>query len=609
MQNLRNGRLERPEGAVLGWAPFLSQGACLYSGLITYYLHAGCSRNRACVDIYGARIRPLNLFGIGARHVAATLFPGSLNSKDVLDRHSLYGLYQRFLPHEHVQRWSTELSEPAGTLNLTHYFNLSAGPFAMWKSLRFCFDCVHDAATEGRLPEWKVIHQLPFLNCCPIHGRRLISRCADCGHIYDQGTDFRLPGQQCIKCGNKPKAKSASANAPIRERAMATLCAEVFENRLNVVNPFRWACLIRHINEQAGGSKFSSEMIVRRLKKSWRVGKIEEIFADRGILVTESDVEQEMAQMMVCRPYLRILLLETLLNIWGNECRDLERQTLTNDEGLAELYRQALCNGIPLGVIDRVVDGQPIHKVAKAASGMKFQRLRDFLSSLPGHPQMYVGDRRLDAVDVTRFRSKFPLTDPVATYRRKMIEIVRDHPNSSRSAIRSMASPMANWLYQNDRQGFEEILPAAKSKKSSGRRFLTRSARRSFHRDRVSKAKLSHPDWGRVDIFRNEQKSADWLFRRDRAWFNENFPAERFEIPTLDRSGGPLSDNDKTKRWLAYVKQIIRLNPQISRSEVTSIAPVAVRWLRAHALVRLERVLPRPLKRRRAVRIKAGAAA
>ena len=136
----------------LGYTPFLRPGATLFTVVCyQYYAQGRCSATWPIETGYG-RLggRKRNLFGIGATKVSQNVFGGSLSPIDVLQGHTLFGVYSRALDPLSATQWSKLILEE-GKFERRSFQSMIPGRAMGFKrlelgtsELRSCARCVSD---------------------------------------------------------------------------------------------------------------------------------------------------------------------------------------------------------------------------------------------------------------------------------------------------------------------------------------------------------------------------------------------------------------------------------------------------------------------------------
>lgn len=612
----RRGRdtVDLPDAPVeAAWLPYLGTGACLYSAVVAYQVSSGCAKERAVADIYGARVRaPLNLFGIGAAEISRRLFSDLVKPIELLKRHTLFGVYGGTLNEAEEQNWAEELALGGGApVSLANHFYLYAGPLTCWNELRFCPQCVVADISEGRLPEWKLLHQLPFLMCCHLHERVLISRCNGCNEVFDRGADFRVPGQPCRSCGMLP-AYAAQKYIPAPEISIGIISNELLISSLEIFRPVNWNNLIRGLVRTSGGRDPAIKLIDNSLRSRWKVGSIDQIFQNRGYSFGLQALELEIDLMTVSRPCLRILIFDAVRCTFGNSLCELSVQPQAVEGDQEELYRVALAVNIPTGVITLLLKGESFQTVSRASLGVKYTRLCTFFKGLPKDLSIFIARARAAKLGM-RDRTGFIESDPLTIRREALMKIIENEPTITRAECRVIAGTLVGWLCKNDKKWLDQVLPCKFPIRHPRQRFRSFAEERSAKRKIIIEFKSLHPDCTRAAVCRREQGASKWLREHDRAWFEKQLPLSTsppgtrswyrydvaFKEPRRRLSGHYADNSTRKKAYVTHLKKIIDLNPHLLRSEVERAAPSAVAWLRAHDPGLLERLLPHALPARR----------
>lgn len=178
--------------------PYLPPGATLHS--LATFLHRSCgARNgrASCLRYYGLekfQLELANPSGQGAEHLSTEFLGGMPSGLELIRRHTLIGLYGSVM-HDHW--WGHQsAAEIAKGAQHSHCVSrkLMRGP------LSWCPDCSREDFDRYGWAPWRVVHQVPFVHHCPVHGKALLSICAQCNEPLGYGFRWRLPGDSCRKC-------------------------------------------------------------------------------------------------------------------------------------------------------------------------------------------------------------------------------------------------------------------------------------------------------------------------------------------------------------------------------------------------------------------------
>ncbi len=153
---------------------FLPRGALLYTALIHFHrTSAQTSKSSSRRQLYSDRSdSTVNWFGIGAERTSQAYFGGSVSTHDVLTKHTLFGYYSLGLSQRRSSEWASSLAEGRRD-HFTRYVRNARGAMVSG-SLRWCPVCAGEDSTEHGFAAWKVVHQLPFVMECAVHGCALL---------------------------------------------------------------------------------------------------------------------------------------------------------------------------------------------------------------------------------------------------------------------------------------------------------------------------------------------------------------------------------------------------------------------------------------------------
>lgn len=175
------------DSAPLGYTPFLRPGATLFTIICYQYIALGrTSVTRPIAAVYG-RVggRKRNLFGIGAAKVSENVFGSSLSAIEILQNHTLFGVYSRALDPPGSSHWA-KLILDEGKFERKSFHGMLPGRVMGQRAmgqrrlelgtpeLRSCASCVADDTAKFGFAAWDVLHLLPPVHHCPKHGLPLV---------------------------------------------------------------------------------------------------------------------------------------------------------------------------------------------------------------------------------------------------------------------------------------------------------------------------------------------------------------------------------------------------------------------------------------------------
>jgi hypothetical protein len=376
-------------GISLGYVPYLRPGSLVFTAVVLQFLAAGrIGAGKAIRDVYGdLRVGSRNLFGNRARYISNTVFSDSLSPLDVLQRHSLFGIYSRGLPQSSADKWAKTLMDggPRGALRAG---TSGGGPTFSYSTtdLRSCRTCVLQDMDEFGFPSWYVLHTIPAVHHCPYHGTAL--------HIEANGKDggmnrkLHLPAQPSIDI--LPERICAISDG---YAAYLGLWVELFRGRQPVVAPHAWARHMDSIVDRYGSVKSAVGELSRQITQSWDVrpaglrsmlgNHIQHNFIRNEL--THRTASSWIAQKLVMLTACDALLIRPL------EQNSAEQMSLVLGSGKLPdsqpqheqvLRGELLSAGCPLAALPALMSGESFSGVA-STSGVGLLRIRRVIATWP----------------------------------------------------------------------------------------------------------------------------------------------------------------------------------------------------------------------------------
>lgn len=253
--------------ATLGYVPCLRPGAILFTLIAFRNLQLGHShKEKTLIDLYGtAGGRKRNLFGENVATVSECAFGGSISPRDVLLKHTFFGVYSRALSPSTEAAWSDALitgSQPRKYRMILRNNNSRARFHLATRHLRSCFQCVAEDIDAFGFGQWRVLHQIPSLLFCPDHGHPLVveARGDSAGNVWQ----YLLP---------QGKHPDHSERAPwIASDGHATylkLWTQLFEGRLTVLTSHAWAAFMDLVVARIGDLASAQAEIEQVIRRTW----------------------------------------------------------------------------------------------------------------------------------------------------------------------------------------------------------------------------------------------------------------------------------------------------------------------------------------------------
>lgn len=212
----------------------LKSGTYLYTALVhTHRSSSHLSKRQTVANFFnlpcGQNV-PRSMGG-NAGYVSRTYFAGTLTPQALLRQHTLFGYIH--LAQNKAQADALEKLLILGTANGSI---VGAGGV---QNLRWCEYCADDESDAYGFATWKVVHQIPQVRICPVHGDPLLSRCRLCGTAIGALQHFRLPGEPCPKCNS---SEFGGENITVRDAHWSLIksIANAFEIQSNIFRHDAW---------------------------------------------------------------------------------------------------------------------------------------------------------------------------------------------------------------------------------------------------------------------------------------------------------------------------------------------------------------------------------
>ncbi len=440
----------------------LPRGALLYTALIHFHrTSAKISKGGSRGQLYGERAESaINWFGIGAEHANQAYFRRSISTLDVLTKHTLFGYYSLGLGERRSSEWASSLAEGRKD-HSTRYVRNARGAIASG-SLRWCPICAEEDSTEYGFAAWKVIHQLPFVTECAVHGCELLCDCAHCGNALDSGTKMRLPGEACVRCqSTRFSAFSQPKNVAYSE--FIRRCATAIEDQDAIYRPRNWSALMDAVVIQVGSLEKVRRLIDRQLIAAWGVDAVDDIWLLWFKGYRSSYLSQVLQGHLTVSPLaVQVLVLQAIeAELPFVRTQFLlplgEEDSNTTDESNNEYFRHALQIGANKRVAALVSKPQSVTEVASELQ-------------ISPHYARKLMNRVRDSADVvcvdglspeerrqTQLETKWSHRREAC--RARVREILRGCPETGRTAMWGLCKWALLWLNEHDRDWLDQHVP------------------------------------------------------------------------------------------------------------------------------------------------------
>ncbi|WP_409993984.1 TniQ family protein [Roseateles albus] len=103
--------------------------------------------------------------------------------------------------------------------------------------LRQCPTCVREDVNIFGSGHWRVMHQIPVIRFCQVHGELLQDQCARCNTSFVKYSDRVLPGEPCPRCGSDAVSSSLSNATSMGYTALAKLIERALRGEAPELDP------------------------------------------------------------------------------------------------------------------------------------------------------------------------------------------------------------------------------------------------------------------------------------------------------------------------------------------------------------------------------------
>lgn len=250
----------------LGYVPYLRPGALLFTLIVFRYFQTGRrSKERILFDVYGTiGGRKRNLFGESVATIANQIFGGSVQPKDVLLRHTLFGVYSRALSPTVSTTWSSALIAGDRSLSAQKILGVHSALSLrlVTQDLRSCTQCVAEDIDAYGFGQWRILHQIPTLLCCPEHGCPLNEEVkgAKAGNIWP----YAFPHGRISTPADRISWTASDGHSTYLE-----LWTELFDGKLPVLTSHAWAAYMDLVVAKIGGLTSAQTEIEAAIRRSW----------------------------------------------------------------------------------------------------------------------------------------------------------------------------------------------------------------------------------------------------------------------------------------------------------------------------------------------------
>lgn len=159
---------------MITYFPIIYPDELLYSQLARYFTKSGyMAYTFAAEELFVSKtVRPDIEFVNAYTHAAVQAITRNLSMKKVVEKHTMFPYYGRFLPKERRQKAFQAMVSMAG--NFHNLLPLPKSKNGKARYLRYCPLCAaHDREQYGEA-YWHRTHQMIGVSVCPVHGCYLV---------------------------------------------------------------------------------------------------------------------------------------------------------------------------------------------------------------------------------------------------------------------------------------------------------------------------------------------------------------------------------------------------------------------------------------------------
>ena len=298
---------------MLSFFPDAPSGSTFFSRLICYHYLSGnscvtisrkqlfCTRNATANDA----------FGISIKHLLNQIPNRLISAVDLLDRSTLFGLYSSTVASEVREAWRQRL-----TVEITRSVNSftgGRGPLGR-KNLHFCKFCVANDMENYGFGFWRLIHQVPGVNHCPIHNSELYGCCSVCNKPIASEYHWNPPSIACPFCGGLSFDATVSSKCPAY-KVFVDLCDAAVRGLYVGLAPeersYRYASVY-----PAGGDTSQEQRLdwfIERLLNGWQCDTLQDLSTALGVNVNRELINRAISGTdTAASPIIHLAIIATL---------------------------------------------------------------------------------------------------------------------------------------------------------------------------------------------------------------------------------------------------------------------------------------------------------
>ncbi|MCX7514989.1 TniQ family protein [Frateuria hangzhouensis] len=209
------------------------------------------------------------VLGAGASEATRRLFGLSVPVRQVLEQHTLFGVYSRTMPASVANALASRLESGKGDAVHAAFrgHRRRRIPRLATTCLRSCDGCIQEDMDHQGFASWRVLHLLPSIGHCPYHGTEL----RDEGGISNNARrrwPLTLPGEHKSR-----KTNAKASTLPISDGycAYLHLWKETFGGDLIGIAPDLWMLVMDAVVRRFGTLARACEVIEATIRQLWDV--------------------------------------------------------------------------------------------------------------------------------------------------------------------------------------------------------------------------------------------------------------------------------------------------------------------------------------------------
>lgn len=371
--------------------PFLRDGDLLFNAIVLrFQMSPGMNKAAAVADIRGHQSYSLNVLGPDPDEVARRVFgAGTGNALELLQRHTMIGIYGRAMTPESQAAWVRRLTNGRRTTALRPLgLHTNKTTEICCECLRSCPACVDSDIADQGFATWRVWHQIPAIDRCPFHGNLLAPELAPwyVNSKHARLWPLRFPTGRGIFKSILPIPMSDGYGAYLK------LWPKLFFGNLPELQADRWSALVNTMVCRESDRRTLQDALERQIERTWNMG-LSAVARALSLAGAESFVEEELALRTQPRDVARRLVVFTAatqlglvdreepqldLQYWSSTATSRSQRRTASDD----LANAVIASGFRVALAHALVSGKTVAGAARCA-GERLSTVIRFVSRLP----------------------------------------------------------------------------------------------------------------------------------------------------------------------------------------------------------------------------------